>query len=101
MQTDSVVEYKINENDEITFLSDSWDPFARESDAPELVSEKVINCSLWDFITDETTRQLYKDMLKLVRQSNFIEFNFNCDSSNKIRLMEMIISSAENDAVLF
>jgi hypothetical protein len=56
---------------------------------------------LWDFITDETTKQLYKDMLKLVREGNFMEFKFNCDSSTKIRLMEMIITPAENGALLF
>jgi hypothetical protein len=101
MQTDSVIEYKINHLDEIVFLNSSWDNFALENDASELIGEKVVNSSLWSFIAHETTRQLYKDLLKLVRKGNVMRFNFNCDSPGKVRFIEMIISPEENNGALF
>ena len=101
MQSDSNIEYKINCLDEIVFINNAWSSFALENDASELIDGKVLNRSLWDFITDETTRQLYKDMLNVVRAGSVMRINFHCDSPDKVRFMEMIISLKENNAVLF
>lgn len=101
MHTASNIEYKINHLDEIVFINKAWNGFALENDASELTDGKILDRSLWDFITDETTLQLYKDILNLVRAGDVMRFNFQCDSPDKVRFMEMIISPEENNGVLF
>ncbi len=101
MNAASNIEYKINRLDEIVFMNNAWDGFALENDAPELIDGKILNRSLWDFITGETTRQLYKDMLNLVRAGNVMRFNLDCASPGKTRWMRMIISPGEDDGAVF
>ncbi len=101
MQTSSDIVYRINKNDLIVFVNDAWGSFALENDAPEITAEKILYRSLWDFIDDETTRQLYKGILHAVRGGKFLQFNFNCDSASEIRLMEMTVSAEKDDGVQF
>ena len=66
-----------------------------------MVGEKVLHRSLWDFIHDESTRQLYSHILSIARTGRILHFNFNCDSPGKIRLMEMTVSAQQEDGVQF
>ena len=99
VQSDLTVRYKINQSDVIIFVNEAWNRFALENDAPDVSADNVLNCSLWNFIKDKTTIQLYKEILRLVRQDNLVEFKLNCDAPGKNRVMKMTIS-AENDGVV-
>jgi hypothetical protein len=101
MSRNSNILYKIDAQDTIVFINDAWDRFALANDAPEMTRENVLKRSLWDFIKDVTTVQLYRDILKIARTGKIMQFNFNCDSPDKIRSLEMIVSAEKNDGVQF
>jgi hypothetical protein len=87
----AAVSYRLNQGDEIVWVSDSWLGFALANEAPELTVERVRNKSLWDFVADPTTAHLYGQILSRVRRDEVVHFNFRCDSPSRRRLMEMTI----------
>ena len=91
----------MNELDEIVSVSEAWTRFALANDAPDLVREKVLNRPLWDFITDLSTEQLYRQILERVRSGEAARFSFRCDASDRQRFMEMSITALENGGVRF
>lgn len=84
--------YQLNDHDEIVFVNESWDAFARASDSEDLVAPHVLGRRLWGFITDATTRQIYLDVLKRVRSGSRVRFQFRCDTPSRRRLLEMDVS---------
>lgn len=84
--------YQLNDHDEIVFVNEIWDAFARANDGEELVAPHVLGRRLWGFITDATTRQLYLDLLKRVRSGSRVRFQFRCDTPSRRRLLEMDVS---------
>lgn len=93
--------YKIDEADDIIFVSDAWSAFALANGAPELVGEKVLNRSLWNFVTDETTREVYRQMINKVRGKHSVSFDFRCDSPDTRRFLEMKITLWKDKTVRF
>ncbi len=84
--------YQLNDRDEIVFVNEPWDAFARANGSDGLVAPHVLGHVLWGFITDATTRQLYLDMLKRVRSGSQVRFQFRCDTPSRRRLLEMDVS---------
>jgi hypothetical protein len=93
--------YRVNAQDDIEFVSDSWDVFAIANDGRGVVAEEVLGNSLWDFIADDTTRALYQDILERVRSGRFSTFTFRCDSPECRRRLQMEITGLEHGAVEF
>ena len=91
--------YRINERDEITWISDTWVAFAGENDASELSRENVIAQQLWRYITDSDTASIYRNILKRVRGSaGEITLPFRCDSPDRRRFMELtLVGRAEGE----
>jgi len=100
MNTDTKLVYRIDSQDRIVFVNENWQKFATTNDASELTKENVLNRSIWDFITDETTRHFYREVLERVRSNKPVFFNFRCDSPDHKRFMKMKIS-CEFDEVIF
>lgn len=100
MAQDSVI-YRIDGKDRITSANREWDRFALGNASEHLVSERVGSRSLWDFITDDTTRLLYRDMLKIVRSGREVSFPFRCDSAECRRFLEMHARKIDDDSVEF
>lgn len=84
--------YQLNDRDEIVFVNDTWDAFARANGGEELVAPQVLGHRLWSFITDATTRQIYLDVLKRVRSGRPVRFPFRCDTPSRRRLLEMDVA---------
>lgn len=101
MDTNTNVVYRIDSQDRIVFVNNAWQQFALANDAADYTDERVLNRSIWDFITDDPTRLFYQEMVKRVRTNNSLSFNFRCDSSEYRRFMKMKISSAEGNEVQF
>jgi hypothetical protein len=97
----SGLRYDVDGTDEITAVCDSWGPFAEENGSDDLAPENVIGRSLWDFVTDETTQQLYRDILVRVRQGRTIRFPIRCDAPDRRRVLEMRLSPRPEGAVEF
>src|SRR6185436_13937110 len=93
--------YRLDDRDEIVFVNDDWSVFANANDGEHLIPSQVIGRSLWDFITDSTTRQLYRYVVKRVRQGRAIEFTFRCDSPSCQRLLQMRVARCVNGELEF
>jgi FixJ family two-component response regulator len=93
------VTFTIDRHDAIVDVNDSWTTFALANDAPELVRDRVLERSLWDFIVDPTTRQLYGDVLLRVRRGTPARFPFRCDSPTALRHLEMRLTPGPDDTV--
>jgi hypothetical protein len=93
------VTYRINDRDHIEFVSDAWVPFATANGAPELVA--VVGRSLWDFVSEMTTRQIYQDLIARVRTGRTASFPYRCDAPERRRFMHMMVRPAGRRGVEF
>lgn len=93
--------YRLNKQDEIFFVNEAWDRFAGANAGEGLASSRVFHRPLWDFITDVTTCELYRQILKQVRAGRPICFTFRCDSPTCRRQMAMEIHNGKDGTVEF
>ncbi|MEP7344396.1 MAG: hypothetical protein ABI877_03975 [Gemmatimonadaceae bacterium] len=94
--------YRIDSTDQLTYLNAAWSAFADANEGGALHSDQVIGRSLWDFLTDRTTEQLYRDMVQRVRRDGLpIRFRFRCDAPGRKRLLAMEIGKDDLDGVQF
>lgn len=92
--------YKLNSRDEIIEVDEGWQQTAIFSGAENLLAEKVLNRSLWDFITDPTSVYLYREILEKIRAGTNLEFQIRCDTPDHQRLLEVKIRKQENGEIL-
>ena len=97
---DNIV-YRVNDQDEIVYVNDEWDRFAEANEGEGVASSRVLHRPLWDFIGDSTTRVLYRQVLKQIREGRIIRFALRCDAPTCRRLLEMDITRGENGTVEF
>lgn len=101
MSTEPIVRYVIDAEDKIAFVDDGWCRFAEANDGVELKGQAILGQSLWDSITDLTTRNLYQQIVSRVRQGKLARFTLRCDSPECRRLLEMTISARADGSVEF
>lgn len=101
--SDRVYQYKIDEHDRIIEVSDNWNDFAADNEAsnncfyPNLISK-----SLWDFIADKETENLYMMAIEKVRTTNSeIKIPIRCDSPELIRHIEIAIYPLSENHIQF
>lgn len=95
------VRYRINANDEIVFVDEAWLRFAAANDVEARFMNSVIGRSLWDFISDRSTRDLYKQIIGRVRDGGVAQFTLRCDGPTCRRVLEMVIHACENGEIEF
>ncbi len=96
------VTYRIDSTDRLTHLNAAWSAFADANAGGALHPDRVIGRSLWDFLTDHTTKQLYHDMVQRVRRDGLpIRFRFRCDAPTCKRLLAMEIVKDDIEGVQF
>lgn len=93
--------YRIDAEDRITEVSDEWERFAEENGGnPD--PGAVLGRNLWDFITDEGNRSIYRCMVNAVRQHAVpLQIPFRCDSPTVERHMTMTIAPGSLSEVVF
>lgn len=96
MRENGPIIYQLNHNDEICFVNKEYDDFAAANAGTQIMSGQVLHRSLWHFITDLATKNLYRDLLTRVRAGHPVQFNFRCDSPSRRRLMHMDLTCREN-----
>ena len=75
------ISYSIDPADEIVAVGDDWDRFAIDNGAPrELLSDRIMHRSFWEFVSGETVEHVYRVLLAKVRGGASLAFNFRCDS---------------------
>lgn len=97
----SDIRYRVNDRDEIVFVNEAWNGFAERNTGAHLVSDRVLGQSLWSFVTDRTTRLLYRDVLARVRSGRSVQFTFRCDSPECRRRLEMTVSREPDGLIEF
>lgn len=95
------VRYTVNADDDIVFVNEAWDTFAQENGAAHLTSTHVLGRSLWDFVTDDTTRLLYRDVLARIRGTTAMRFTFRCDAPACRRHLELEVTGGRNGDAVF
>lgn len=95
-----LVTYQIDDRDRIDEVSGSWPEFATANGGAPLATS-VLGRSLWKFVSDETTRQVYRDLIARVRAGRTVSFSYRCDSPALRRFMRMTMSPGSNAAVIF
>lgn len=94
--------YRIDGEHRLVFVSDNWGSFGEENHGRHLAAEQVLGRSLWDFITDQTTVEIYRSLLaRVVRTSCVAQFPFRCDSPGARRHMWMILSACADGGCQF
>ena len=92
--------YHIDARDYITFVSSEWQAFARDNNAAHLAQRSPLGESLWQFIDDEATRDLYHVLFQRVRsQPRSITIPFRCDSPTLRRFMALMLSPLADDGI--
>lgn len=98
MPDDVGVRYRINARDEISFVDEDWH---RVAVGGQLREENVIGRQLWDYITDDSTRRLYEEIIARVRRGHRAQFTLRCDAPAARRLLEMTIRAHAEDEIEF
>jgi hypothetical protein len=101
MNKDVNIIYRLNSQDEFIYVNEEWTKFAIGNDAPDLLPENVLRRPVWDFISDMTTEQLYREILRHVRAGRPASFTFRCDAPEYRRHMEMTIAELGGGNVQF
>jgi hypothetical protein len=100
--SESPVLYEIDHADRIVRVNAAWSDVADAVAVPGLRAPHVIGRSLWDFVGDATTRQLYAAMLARARRgAPPLTFSFRCDTPTQRRLMDMRITGLGAGGVSF
>jgi hypothetical protein len=94
-------QYRIDKDDTIVWVNDSWLAFAKENNAAELTDSLVVGRCLWTFIADKETCDIYKSLYSRVRDRHETAIvPFRCDSPNVRRDMRLTISKDDTDETL-
>jgi hypothetical protein len=94
--------YRIDGADCFMEVGGAWGAFADANEGPELAPELVLGRSLWDYVGDLTTRQIYRTMLRHVRADGRpVRFRFRCDAPTVRRLLAMEIAPVDSGHVRF
>lgn len=82
-------------------MNEAWDRFAAANAGRSVTSDRILQRSLWDYITDETTRELYRQILKQIREGRTVRFTLRCDSPDCRRLLQMDVGRGAGNTVEF
>ncbi len=97
-----IYRYCVDENDVVTSVDQWWLAFAQENNASGLTESNILGRSLWDFISDDPTRTLYREIHAHVRSTGSpISIPLRCDSPTLQRFMELTISTPRDRQLLY
>jgi len=84
------VSYWLDADDQIIGVSERWLSFALQNGAPQLRPETVVGRQLWSFISGQTVRHLFQQLLGQVRErGRGVSVPFRCDSPERRRYMRL------------
>lgn len=90
--------YRIDAFDRIVAVDPGWVTFARANGGVSLLPPGIIGRSLWRWIADPTTTQVYRDVIAKVRRgAGPVRFNLRCDAPGARRLLEMRIEGRSDE----
>jgi hypothetical protein len=97
----TVIEYRIDANDIVTDVGQSWADFARDNDAPQL-AVPASDRALWTYFESDEIRDLWRLLVARVRaMQKGAEVPLRCDAPHARRWFAMTITPEQNGVVHF
>lgn len=94
-------QYRVDQDDRIAWVNSWWLAFAQENGAGQLTEQFIVGRSLWDFIADDETCQLYRSLHVRLRGSDeTVVLPFRCDSPTLHRQMRLMITGKSGESSL-
>ncbi|MBA3405086.1 MAG: PAS domain-containing protein [Gemmatimonadaceae bacterium] len=94
------ISYRINAENVIVRVSDSFDEFASRNGAPKL-SERILGYSLFDSIAGLEPKMLWRTLLDDVRSGNPFSLLYRCDAAEERRELRMTVTAHPDGSVDF
>ena len=96
------VTYRVDEEGRVLAVGQAWDDFARANQTQGLTAREVIGRSIWDAMSDLTTRTLYRRLVERVHGgAPPVRFTFRCDAPSRRRLLQMTITAGPDGTTDF
>lgn len=89
--------YTVDAHDRIVSVNEAWDRFATQNEGTAYLAEHIVGRNLFEFIGDDSTRQIYRQMLVRIRGGTDLEYRYRCDSLDCRRLMEMRVRATNSE----
>ncbi len=86
------VRYRTDAHGVIVEVDPAWDEFASAAESPSVMSNEVTGRPLESFVSDPTTRMIYRIVAERVRQGHTLHFPFRCDAPDLRRSMIMHVT---------
>ena len=94
--------YRIDSSDRLIQVDDGWRRFAEANRAWELAGDSILGRSLWDFLQDSETRDIFSALLAKVRaRQSPLSFPLRCDSPDTRRYLRLTLSPIPDEGVEF
>lgn len=94
--------YEVDRSGKLMSLGEGWVEFARENGWDDCQEGDVLGRLLLDFVDDATIRHLIKMVEKRVRDSGIeLNYQYRCDSPDRKRYMEMVVSPVADGGILY
>ncbi len=95
--------YVIDQHGQIVSVSDTWSLVALDNgSADDLKPDDIIGRSLFDFMSDEHCKELYKALIRKVQITGEpSSFPFRCDTPTRRRLMDLRITKTPENQLEF
>lgn len=102
MVADRVFKYRIDGEDRIISANEDWFRFAEENGAAGLKPDHVLGKSLWGFISDRPTAQIYMMLAEGARvHRKPVVLPYRCDGPDRRRYMELRLSVGDEREIEF
>lgn len=99
---DPLIRYRIDAEDRILSVNQTWCDFARENGGADLLPPQVIGRSLWEMIADQASQDIYSAILKRVRSGTTpVVFPLRCDSPRLRRHLKVSLIAGNDGEVEF
>lgn len=93
--------YRIDRDYLIVSVAGNWNAFAVENEGPELAGDSVVGRPLWNFITDPSTREIYRQLVDRAFEGRPAQFDIRCDGPETRRCAQVSIYPADDGSVEF
>ncbi|MGI9658408.1 MAG: hypothetical protein ACR2OD_05825 [Gaiellaceae bacterium] len=92
-----MVVYRLDQDNRLASVGQGWSGVAQATEASELTPDAVTGKSVFSFIADAATQELYSLIFERVRQTEeTVVLPFRCDSPKARRFMELKIAPTGN-----
>lgn len=100
-QEEPEIRYWIDANDELVYVNEAWTRFALQNRGDMLSGGRILGRSLWEFISDPATCNIYRSLVGKVRAGSTARFTLRCDSPTRRRLLKMTITNLGKGIIEF